>query len=77
MAQTSFPSELSRLKANFHSGKLSVDWNGQEKSLVPTQSSQDKENFSCPFQPTDNFPEWKLALTYPSKQTGKLDGNPI
>jgi hypothetical protein len=56
------------LKANFHSGKLSVDWNGQEnfslclKSFVPPQSSQDKEKFSCPFQSTDNFPEWKLAL---------------
>ena len=36
------------------------------KSLVPTQSSQDKEKFSCPFQSTaDNFPEWKLALTGP------------
>jgi hypothetical protein len=33
------------------------------KSLVPTQSSQDKEKFSCPFQSTDNFPEWKLAFT--------------
>jgi hypothetical protein len=32
------------------------------KSLVPTQSSQDKEKFSCPFQSTDNFPEWKLAF---------------
>ena len=32
------------------------------KSLVPTQSSQDKEKFSCSFQSTDNFPEWKLAL---------------
>ena len=32
------------------------------KSVVPTQSSQDKEKFSCPFQSTDNFPEWKLAL---------------
>ena len=30
---------------------------------VLTQSSQDKENLSCPFQSTDNFPEWKLALT--------------
>jgi hypothetical protein len=56
-------------KANFQSGKLSVDWNGQEhfslcfkKSLVPTQSSQDKEKFSYPFQSTDNFPEWKLVL---------------
>jgi hypothetical protein len=26
------------------------------------QSSQDKEKFSCPFQSTDNFPEWKLAF---------------
>jgi hypothetical protein len=55
------------LKANFHSGKLSVDWNGQEnffvlKSVVPTQSSQDNEKCSCPFQSTDNFPEWKFAL---------------
>jgi hypothetical protein len=33
------------------------------KSLVPTQSSQDKEKFTCPFQSTDNFPEWKLAFT--------------
>jgi hypothetical protein len=32
------------------------------KSLVPTQSSQDKEKCSCPFQSTDNFPEWKLAF---------------
>ena len=32
------------------------------KSLVPTESSQHKEKFSCPFQSTDNFPEWKLAL---------------
>ena len=32
------------------------------KSLVPTQSSQDKEKLSCPFQSTDNFPKWKLAL---------------
>jgi hypothetical protein len=32
------------------------------KSLVPTQSSQDKEKFSCPFQSTDNFLEWKLAF---------------
>ena len=33
------------------------------KSLVPTQSSEDKEKLSCPFQSTDNFPEWKLAFT--------------
>jgi hypothetical protein len=33
------------------------------KSLVSTQSSQDKEKFSCPFQSTDNFPEWKLAFS--------------
>jgi hypothetical protein len=34
------------------------------KSLVSTQSSQDKEKFSCPFQSTDNFPEWKLAFSH-------------
>jgi hypothetical protein len=33
------------------------------KSLVPTQNSQDKEKLSCPFQSTDNFPEWKLVET--------------
>ena len=33
------------------------------KSLVPTESSQDKGKFSCPFQSTDNFPEWKLAFS--------------
>jgi hypothetical protein len=38
---------------NFHSGKFFV-----LKSLVPTQSSQDKEKLTCPFQSTDNFPEW-------------------
>jgi hypothetical protein len=65
-----FSVENRKLKANFHSGKLYVDWNGQEnfffvlKSLVPTQSSQDKENLSCPFQSTDNFPEWKLAFNH-------------
>jgi hypothetical protein len=35
------------------------------KSLVPTQSSQDREKLSCPFQSTDNFPEWKLAFSLP------------
>jgi hypothetical protein len=25
--------------------------------------AQDKEKFSCPFQSTDNFPEWKLVFT--------------
>jgi hypothetical protein len=44
-----------------------LERSGQEtffvlKSLVPTQSSQDKEKLSCPFQSTDNFPEWKLAF---------------
>jgi hypothetical protein len=33
------------------------------KSLVPTQSSQ-TEKLSCPFQSTDNFPEWKLAFSH-------------
>ena len=57
-----------------------MDWNGQEnlKSLVPTQSSQNKENkekFSCPFQSTDNFLEWKLALNKTSdfKRQYKVD----
>ena len=57
------------LKASFHSRKFSVV--GTDKKIfrcvkviiVPTQSSQDKEKFSCPFQYTDNFPEWKLAFT--------------
>jgi hypothetical protein len=40
------------------------------KSLVPTQSLQDKEIFSCPFQSTDNFPEWKLALLKEDKVFG-------
>jgi hypothetical protein len=34
------------------------------KSLVPTQSSQDKEKLTCPFQSTDTFPEWKLAFRH-------------
>jgi hypothetical protein len=38
------------------------------KPLFPTQSSQDKEQFSCPFQSTDNFPEWKLALKHVGRQ---------
>jgi hypothetical protein len=38
------------------------------KSLVPTQSSQDKEKLSCPFQSTDNFPEWKLAFKWTSRE---------
>jgi hypothetical protein len=39
------------------------------KSLVPTQSPQDKENFSCLFQSTDNSPEWKLAFKGESVST--------
>jgi hypothetical protein len=39
-------------------------WIGTDKNIflcvkviiAPTQSSQDKEKFSCPFQSTDNFP---------------------
>jgi hypothetical protein len=47
--------------------KMIRGWNGQErffvlKPLVPTQSLQDKEKLSCPFQSTDNFPEWKIAF---------------
>ena len=57
------------VKATFHSGKLSVDWNGQENfSLscelwVETNDFNTKKKNSCPFQSTDNFPEWKLAFT--------------
>jgi hypothetical protein len=46
------------------------------KSLVPTQSSQDKEKFSCPFQSMDNVPEWKLALkknAVPSAKIKKME----
>jgi hypothetical protein len=56
------------IKASFHSGKLSVDWNGQENfSLscelwVGTNDFNTKKTCSCPFQSTDNFPEWKLAF---------------
>jgi hypothetical protein len=43
-----------------------VDWNGQiflcVKVISSRQSSQDNEKFSCPFQSTENFPEWKLVL---------------
>jgi hypothetical protein len=50
------------LKASFHSGKLSVDWNGQENFSLY------KEKLSCPFQSTDNFPEWKLAFKWTSME---------
>jgi hypothetical protein len=46
-----------------------VDWNEQEnfssscKLRVGTiDFNTCKEKFSCPFQSTDNFPEWKLAF---------------
>ena len=58
------------VKANFHSGKLSVDWNGQENfSLscelwVGTNDFNTKKNFLVRSNPRiDNFPEWKLAFT--------------
>jgi hypothetical protein len=35
------------------------------KSIVPTLSLQDEEKFSCSFQSTDNFPQWKLAVMSP------------
>ena len=50
--------------ASFHSGKLSVDWNGQEnfplscELWVGTNDFNTKKNvLACPFQSTDNFPE--------------------
>jgi hypothetical protein len=57
------------ITANFHSGKLSVDWNGQENFSLScelwvgtTDFNTCKEKFSCPFQSPDHFPEWKLAF---------------
>ena len=55
------------LKASFHSGKLSVDWNGQENfSLccelwVGTNDFNTKRNFLA-WNGMDNFPEWTVAL---------------
>ena len=49
-----------------------MDWNGQENfSLscmlwVGTNDFNAKEKLSCPFQSTDNFPEWKLAFSLDS-----------
>ena len=58
------------LKASFHSGKLSVDWNGQENYSLSCElwgGTNDfhtqKKLISCPFQSTDSSPERKLALT--------------
>jgi hypothetical protein len=59
------------LKANFHSGKLSVDWNGQENfSLscelwVGTNDFNTKKNVVVRSNPrivflSGNFPEWKI-----------------
>jgi hypothetical protein len=61
---TTFP-----LRASFHSGKLSVDWNGQEFFLscelwVGANDFNTKKNFLARSNPrTDNFPEWKLAFS--------------
>lgn len=32
------------------------------KSLVPTESTQDKENFPIRSRHPENFPKWKLAF---------------
>jgi hypothetical protein len=41
-------------------------WFGTDKKLFlcvnVISSNPNKEKLSCPFQSTDNFPEWKLAL---------------
>jgi hypothetical protein len=57
------------VKASFHSGKLSVDWNVQENfsqlscELWDGTNDFNTKKISCPFQSTDNFPEWKLAFS--------------
>ena len=35
---------------------------GISSVVVPTESSQDKGNFSVRSSPEENYPEWKLAL---------------
>jgi hypothetical protein len=37
-----------------------MDWNGQENFSLSCKLWIG--TFSCPFQSTDNFPEWKLAF---------------
>ena len=51
------PSYKIPVKAGFHSGKIS---SGQES--FPTESSQDKGNFSGRSRPEENYPEWKPGL---------------
>ena len=48
-----------------------MDWNGQEKFSLSCELWVGTNDFSCPFQSTDNFPEWKLALRRESSD-GKL-----
>ena len=65
------------LKAGFHFGKLS---SGQKRPgkfpafvlepLVPTESSQDKGNFSVRSRPEENDPEWKPAFSHGRSENG-------
>ena len=67
---------------SFSCGKLSMDWNGQENFLCLVSSGLDlmtltqRKSF-CPFQSTDNFPEWKLAFRVTSQAATKYVINSI
>ena len=52
------------LKAGLHLGKLSSDRKVSFvlEPLVPTESSQDKGNFSVRSRPEEYYPEWKPAF---------------
>jgi hypothetical protein len=63
--------ECLTLKASFHPGKLSVDWNGKKIFLCLVSSGLElmtltQREIFLSVQSTDNFPEWKLALTLES-----------
>jgi hypothetical protein len=47
--------------ASFHSGKLSVDWNGQQNFSLSCELWVGTNDFNTNVPTTDNFPEWKLA----------------
>jgi hypothetical protein len=58
-----FSRAMTTIKANFYSGKLSLDWNGQESlsfssGLELMTLTQRKIFLSI----RDNFPEWNQAL---------------
>ena len=56
-------------KAGFHLGNFPQVRNGQGsflcvRALAPTESSQDKGNFSVRSRPEENYPEWKPVLNH-------------